>query len=73
MKVEGGYRSFTGWSSFRALEAVKNWALPPGRLSAYLVGEQGLATGARRWLVNELGVPKKAILFSGYWKIGVSN
>ena len=53
-----------------ALEAVKGWSLPDGTLSAYLVGEQGLATGARRWLVNELGVPKKSILFSGYWRIG---
>jgi len=53
-----------------ALEAVKNWAMPAGTLQAYLVGEQALPTGARRWLVNELGVPKKSILFSGYWKIG---
>jgi len=53
-----------------ALEAVKRWTLPSGTLSAYLVGEQALATGARRWLVNELGVPKKSILFSGYWRIG---
>lgn len=53
-----------------ALEAVKAWSLPAGTLSAYLVGEQGLATGARRWLVGELGVPKKSILFSGYWRLG---
>ena len=53
-----------------ALDAVKRWTLPSGTLSAYLVGEQALATGARRWLVNELGVPKKSILFSGYWRIG---
>ena len=57
----------------RALEAVKKWERPEGRVTAYLVGEQGLATGARRWLVNELGVPKKSIVFSGYWKIGVSH
>lgn len=53
-----------------ALEAVKKLSLPEGKLSAYLVGEQALATGARRWLVNELGVPKKSILFSGYWRHG---
>lgn len=56
-----------------ALEAVKSWTPPAGRLSAYLVGEQGLATGARRWLVNELGVPKRSILFSGYWKLGAAH
>lgn len=56
-----------------ALEAVKKWAKPEGAVTGYLVGEQGLATGARRWLVNELGVPKKSIVFSGYWRIGVSH
>lgn len=55
-----------------ALEAVTRWTLPDGALSAYLVGEQALATGARRHLVA-LGVPKKSILFSGYWRIGVSH
>ncbi len=56
-----------------ALEAVKRWAKPAEPTTGYLVGEQALATGARRWLVNELGVAKKSIVFSGYWKIGVSN
>lgn len=56
-----------------ALDAVTAWTPPSGTLSAYLVGEQALATGARRWLVNELGVPKKAITFVGYWRIGHSH
>jgi NADPH-dependent ferric siderophore reductase len=56
-----------------ALEAVKSWRPPSGTLSAYLVGEQALAAGARRWLVNELGVPKKSILFSGYWRLGPAH
>ena len=56
-----------------ALEAVKRWAKPTEPTTAYVVGEQALATGARRWLVNELGVPKKSVVFSGYWRIGVSH
>ena len=53
-----------------ALEAVRRWEKPDGALQAYLVGEQSLATGARRHLVNELGVPKSAIQFVGYWRAG---
>ena len=54
----------------RALDAVKNWTPPAGSVQAYLVGEQALPTGARRWLVGERGLPKKSIQFSGYWKLG---
>jgi NADPH-dependent ferric siderophore reductase len=56
-----------------ALEAVKGWTPPTTSLRAYIVGEQALPTGARRWLVNELGVPKKAIQFVGYWRMGHSH
>jgi NADPH-dependent ferric siderophore reductase len=56
-----------------ALDAVTTWTAPAGSLHAYLVGEQALPTGARRWLVNELGVPKRSIQFSGYWRIGQAH
>jgi NADPH-dependent ferric siderophore reductase len=56
-----------------ALETVTGSVLPAGRLSAHLVGEQALVTGARRWLVNEKQVPKKAIQFVGYWRLGQAN
>ena len=39
-------------------------------LYAFAVGESGLATGARRYLVGECGVPKANVTFSGYWKLG---
>ncbi|WP_037365238.1 siderophore-interacting protein [Amycolatopsis orientalis] len=39
---------------------------PPGY--AWVAGESGLATGARRFLNRERGVPKQAIAFQGYWK-----
>lgn len=52
-----------------ALETVQAWNPPTTAVSAYLVGEQALATGARRYLVSQ-GVAKKSITFSGYWRIG---
>lgn len=36
---------------------------------AWLCGESGLATGARRWLVGA-GVDPESIMFSGYWRLG---
>lgn len=54
-----------------ALETVKaQWRPGGGELSAYLVGEQALPTGLRRWLVTERGVAKRQIAFVGYWRIG---
>ncbi len=54
-----------------ALEVVREEAsLPADPFSAYLVGEQALATGLRRWLVQERGVPKGRIDFVGYWRAG---
>lgn len=52
-----------------ALPALKELALESD-LYAFAVGESGLATGARRYLVSECGVPKSNVTFSGYWKIG---
>ena len=55
-----------------ALATVRAWHPPTTALSAYLVGEQALAAGARRHLVTA-GVPKKSITFSWYWKVGHSH
>jgi len=52
-----------------ALPALRD--LPLSRsLSAFTVGESALATGARRHLVNERGVPKANVTFCGYWRVG---
>lgn len=40
---------------------------------AFTVGESALATGARRHLVNECGVPKTHVDFVGYWRHGRSS
>jgi NADPH-dependent ferric siderophore reductase len=55
-----------------ALETFSSWHPSTTAVSAYLVGEQALAAGARRHLVAQ-GVSKKAITFSGYWKIAPAH
>ncbi|WP_394437700.1 siderophore-interacting protein [Streptomyces sp. SGAir0957] len=57
----------------RALEAVRAAELPPGPLYAWVAGESRLATGVRRHLVNERGVPRRDVSFVGYWRLGRST
>ncbi|WP_188133216.1 siderophore-interacting protein [Streptomyces boluensis] len=45
-------------------------AEPPGY--AWVCGESALATGARRHLHRERGLPKSGIAFVGYWRTGRS-
>lgn len=40
---------------------------------AFTIGESSLATGARRHLVGERGVPKAHVDFVGYWRHGRSS
>ena len=40
---------------------------------AWLCGESGLATSLRRHLVQEVGMDKRSITFSGYWKLGAAR
>ncbi|OZC97461.1 NADPH-dependent ferric siderophore reductase [Rhodococcus sp. 06-235-1A] len=53
-----------------ALAAVQKAELPERAPFVYVAGEQGLATGLRRYLVNDRAVPKSNISFTGYWKFG---
>ncbi|WP_125776993.1 siderophore-interacting protein [Antribacter gilvus] len=53
-----------------ALEALRAAELLDGTVYAYAIGESSLATGARRHLVNERGVPKAHVDFVGYWRQG---
>ncbi len=41
----------------------------PG-LYAWLAGEAGVITGLRRHLVRDLGFPRSAVAFMGYWRLG---
>jgi NADPH-dependent ferric siderophore reductase len=53
-----------------ALPALAGLPLAPESTYCFAVGESALATGARRHLVNDRGVPKTHVTFCGYWKIG---
>lgn len=53
-----------------ALEAVRGVTLPDGDGYAFAVGESALATGTRRHLVNDRGMPRTHVDFVGYWKHG---
>jgi NADPH-dependent ferric siderophore reductase len=60
-------REATDAPGARALAAVTAVPLPAAGVHAFVVGEQSLATGTRRMLVQR-GVPKEAISFVGYWR-----
>jgi len=51
-------------------EAVGGTTFPAGRPYAWLAAESSTATGLRRHLVNERGVEKESVYFSGYWLLG---
>lgn len=52
-----------------ALAALSDVAPAAPGVQAFLAGEQALVTGGRRTLVAH-GVPKDAIVFVGYWRMG---
>ncbi|MCY9783749.1 siderophore-interacting protein [Nocardiopsis sp. EMB25] len=52
----------------RLVAAVRAADLPSGRMGAWLAGEAGMVRSLRRHLVNDRGVPKQDIDFTGYWR-----
>ncbi|GAA3742050.1 siderophore-interacting protein [Spinactinospora alkalitolerans] len=57
----------------RVLEALRAADLPDGAPYAWVSGEAGLVKHARRHLVADRGVDKRAITFTGYWRRGRSE
>ncbi|MDY0913895.1 siderophore-interacting protein [Rathayibacter festucae] len=55
-----------------ALAVLRDATLPAGRPSVFAVGESSLATGARRHLVSDRAVDRRAITFIGYWRHGTA-
>lgn len=53
-----------------ALKALAETTLPNSEVHAHTIGEVGLATGARRHLIQERGIPKRNVDFAGYWRYG---
>ncbi|QAY71992.1 siderophore-interacting protein [Agromyces protaetiae] len=51
-----------------ALDRLAQLARPEASVVGFAAGESKLATGARRHLVNEWGVPKANVAFCGYWR-----
>ncbi|GAB3508494.1 siderophore-interacting protein [Amycolatopsis cihanbeyliensis] len=54
----------------RLLAAVREAELPGGTPYAWIAGEAGLVKLARRHLVREREFDKRAITFTGYWRLG---
>lgn len=53
-----------------ALPALGGLSFDPATVYGFAVGESAVATGARRVLVADRGVPKANVTFCGYWKFG---
>ncbi|MBL1082669.1 siderophore-interacting protein [Streptomyces actinomycinicus] len=54
-------------------EAVRTAEFPPGRAFAWLAGESGAVRALRRHLVDDRGVDKRSIEFSGYWRFKLTQ
>jgi NADPH-dependent ferric siderophore reductase len=59
------------------VDAEPLWDVPdPGATAgcyAWLAGEAGVVKQLRRHLVTDLGVPRNAVAFMGYWRVGVAG
>ena len=53
------------------LDAVRSAALPSGTPYAWIAGESWTVRSLRRHLVRERGFDRRAVTFSGYWRLGV--
>ncbi|MFD2757525.1 siderophore-interacting protein [Gulosibacter faecalis] len=73
VEVHWVLRSPTDAPGTAALPKLAALEFPEGSVYAFAVGESAVATGARRHLVNERGVPKSNVTFSGYWKRGKAS
>ncbi|MFF2405413.1 siderophore-interacting protein [Streptomyces sp. NPDC058092] len=54
-------------------DAVRVAELPAGAGAAWLAGEAGAVRALRRHLVEERGLPRAAVEFSGYWRASLSQ
>ncbi|MEW2636085.1 siderophore-interacting protein [Streptomyces sp. NPDC048389] len=55
------------------IDAVRGAAFPDGPVRAWLAGEAGAVRAMRRHLVQERGLAKPAVEFSGYWRARLSQ
>lgn len=57
----------------RLVSAVRNATLPAGSMFAWLAGEATAVRALRRHLVDERGVDKRSIDFTGHWRLRLSE
>lgn len=57
-----------GAEALAALRSLGPEGLDDPGFQAFIIGEQHLASGGRKHLVNELSVPKAQVKFCGYWR-----
>ncbi|MFK4182788.1 siderophore-interacting protein [Streptomyces sparsogenes] len=55
------------------LDGVRTATLPEGTPYAWIAGEAGTVRALRRHLVRERGFDRKAITFTGYWRLGATD
>lgn len=55
------------------IDAVRKAEFPPGRPFAWLAGESGSVRALRRHLVDDRGLDKRSIDFSGYWRFKLTQ
>ncbi|MDI3423014.1 siderophore-interacting protein [Streptomyces luteolus] len=57
----------------RTVEAVRAAALPEAQPYAWIAGEAGTVKALRRHLVREREFDRRAVTFTGYWRLGASE
>ncbi|OMI39611.1 siderophore-interacting protein [Streptomyces sparsogenes] len=55
------------------LDAVRTATLPEGTPYAWIAGEAGTVRALRRHLVRERAFDRKAVTFTGYWRLGATD
>ncbi|MGW8380314.1 siderophore-interacting protein [Streptomyces sp. ODS28] len=65
--------NFTRHRTDAVLDSVRAAALPGGTPYAWIAGEAGTVKALRRHLVRERGFDRRAVKFTGYWRLGATE
>ncbi|UNZ20111.1 siderophore-interacting protein [Streptomyces sp. 891-h] len=57
----------------RMVESVRGDRFPDGTPYAWIAGESGTVKALRRHLVSERGFARRAVTFTGYWRLGATE
>ncbi|ADI12067.1 hypothetical protein SBI_08949 [Streptomyces bingchenggensis BCW-1] len=55
------------------LDAVRSAAFPSGSVFAWLAGEAGAVRSLRRHLLDERGIDRRSVDFTGYWRLKLTQ